>query len=306
MEDTVAHLLNESIPPARLGELLREARRRRGWKRKDVAAQVAIDADRLRAWERGTKRVPDDVFTRLAGLYGDDLALPTRQPVSADTDWLVVGPYEQPLMEGTPEEVIQGYIKIVQRLRKTKSGKSLELRAGDVQVLAQALQGDPEEIERRIADALGCSRDEARALHAEMLRRKVLLPVASLAVGIAAIAGVSHATSADAAAPSAPAPKTPAVEQVAQVREMWDAVPAPTTTVAPAPTIVPAPPVTTAVVPVPDTRVEHPQPDPIVQPVTTTTAISHLEIIEGQEPTGDVGILPGEDQHGPILGPPGD
>jgi transcriptional regulator with XRE-family HTH domain len=303
MEDTAAPLLDE-IPPARLGELLREARRRRGWKRKEVAAQVAIDADHLRAWERGTERVPSDVLSRLAGLFDDDLAVPARQPVSADSDWLVVGPYEQALMEGTSEEVIQGYIKIVKRLRKTKPGKSLELRADDVQVLAHALQGDPADIERRIADALGCSREEARALHAEMLRRKVLLPVASLAVGVAAIAGVSHAASADAAAPSAPAPNTPAIEQVAQVREMWDAVLAPTITVAPTTTTVPAPPVTTAVVPIPDTRVEHPQPDPLVQPVTTTTAISHLEIIEGQQPTGDVGILPGEDQHGPILGPP--
>lgn len=302
MEDTLALLLDASMPPARLGELLRDARRRRGWKRKEVAAQTGVDADTLRAYERGTKGVPADILTRLAGLYGDDLSVPVREPLSADSDWLVVGEYEQPLMEGTPEEVILGYIKIVKQLRKTKPAKFLELRGSDVHVLAQALNGDPDEIERRIAEALGCSRDEARELHAEMLRRKVLLPVASLAVGVVAFAGFAHATQADATAPSAPAPQATVAQEVAQVRAVRTtpttaapAAPAPPTTVAP------APPVTAAVVAVPNTIVEH--------PVTTTTAISHLEIYEGDPPvdnaaTDDVGILPGEDQHGPILGPP--
>lgn len=293
-------LLDESMPAARLGALLREARRRRGWKRKEVAAQAGIDSDKLRAYERGTKRVPEAVLIKLAGLYGDDLCVPTRTPVAANTDWLVVADYEQPLMEGTPEEIIVGYIKIVKRLRKAKPGKSLELRDADVRVLAQALSSDPDEIERRIAEALGCSREEARALHAEMLRRKVLLPAASLAVGVAAFAGFAHATQAEA---EQTPPSTPIEASL-----VWEgSVPAPTTTT----TAAPAPPVTTAVVPVPNTVVEHPQPEPVpepapvvLQPVTTTTAISHLEIQDGEQPQNDVGILPGEDQHGPILGPP--
>jgi transcriptional regulator with XRE-family HTH domain len=296
MEDTLALLLDQSMPPARLGELLREARRRRGWKRKEVAAQAGVDADKLRAYERGTKRVPNDILTRLAGLYGDDLSVPTRTPVAANPDWLVVAEYEQPLMEGTPEEVIVGYIKIVKRLRKAKPGQNLELRDADVHVLAQALHSDPDEIERRIADALGCSREEARALHAEMLRRKVLLPVASLAVGVAALAGFTNATQAN----PVPTPSGPIEASL-----VWEnSAPAPTTT-----TPAPKPPVTTAVVAVPHTVVEHPHPEPapapvVQEPVTTTTAISHLEIYENEPPVNDVGILPGEDQHGPILGPP--
>jgi transcriptional regulator with XRE-family HTH domain len=292
--DTLALLLDESIPPARLGELLRDARQRRGWKRKEVAAQAGVDADKLRAYERGTRRVPESVLVKLAGLYGDDLSVPARTPVAANSDWLVVADYEQPLMEGTPEEVIVGYIKIVKRLRKAKPAKFLELRDADLHVLAQALHSDPDEIERRIAEALGCSREEARALHAEMLRRKVLLPVASLAVGVAAFAGFAHATEAN-------ADQTPPAAPIEASLVWQDSAPAPTTT-----TAAPTPPTTTAVVPVPDTTVEHPQPEPeplpaIVQPVTTTTAISHLEIRAGEQPQDDVGILPGEDQHGPIL-----
>jgi transcriptional regulator with XRE-family HTH domain len=296
MDDTLKLLLDESMPPARLGELLRDARQRRGWKRKEVAAQARIDADKLRAYERGTKRVPADILTRLAGLYGDDLLVPPRTPVAANSDWLVVADYEQPLMEGTPEEVIVGYIKIVKRLRNAKPGKNVELRDSDVHVLAQALSSDPDEIERRIADALGCSREEARALHAEMLRRKVLLPVASLAVGVAAFAGFAHATQAE-------AEQTPPAAPIEASLVWQDSAPAPitTTTSAPTPTTT-----TTTVVPVPDTTVEHPPPEPgpvpaIVQPMTTTTAISHLEIQAGEQPQNDVGILPGEDQHGPIL-----
>ena len=297
--DTLALLLDESIPPARLGELLRDARQRRGWKRKEVGARAGVDADKLRAYERGTRRVPESVLVKLAGLYGDDLSVPARTPVAANSDWLVVADYEQPLMEGTPEEVIVGSIKIVKRLRNAKPGKNLELRDADVHVLAQALSSDPDEIERRIADALGCSGEEARALHAEMLRRKVLLPVASLAIGVAAFAGFAHATEANAEQPG------PAREELAPIHSVWTT---PATFAPPPPTRSVSPPTTTAVVPVPDTVVEHPQPEPaptpvpaIVQPVTTTTAISHLEIREGEQPQDDVGILPGEDQHGPIL-----
>ena len=36
-------------------------------------------------------------------------------------------------------------------------------------------------------DALGCTREEARTLHSELLRRKVVLPVAGLAAGVAAL-----------------------------------------------------------------------------------------------------------------------
>jgi hypothetical protein len=69
------------------------------------------------------------------------------------------------------------------------------LRTVDIVALAGALARDRETIEQRIADALGCSPVEARRLHAELLRRKVILPVAGLAAGMAALAGAAQAPS---------------------------------------------------------------------------------------------------------------
>lgn len=193
--DVVALLLDDAMTPARLGKLLRDARKRRGWTRQQAAKAAGIKPGRLRDYERGAKDIPAPVCERLAEEYGDDLAahVPVRVPLRADADWLVVGPYEDPLMTGSPDEVIRDYITIVKRLRKAKGGAPLALRAGDLVTLAAALGTERDDIEARIAEALGCSREEARALHREMLRRRVVLPVAGLAAGVAAMASVAYA-----------------------------------------------------------------------------------------------------------------
>src|SRR5204863_3470841 len=77
--------------------------------------------------------------------------------------------------------------------RDTGPGDPLALRTADIVALAGALGRDPEAIEQWIADALGCTRAEARRLHGELLRRKVILPVAGLAAGMAAFAGSAAA-----------------------------------------------------------------------------------------------------------------
>jgi transcriptional regulator with XRE-family HTH domain len=236
MGNIVALLLDDAMPAGRLGGLLRAARKRRGWKRKQAAARAGTTAEKLRAYERGTRRIPAEVCTRLAECYGDDLLayIPQREPLevaalSADSG---------------EDETLTDFVRLVRRLRHAKPGEPLPLRAVDVAALAFALDADPEAIEHRIMDILGCSREEARSLHRELLRRKVVLPVVGLAASVVAIAGVQAAQAAT------DRPARPPASQAAVTAVPADDIAPPTTIAVPGPA--PTSPTTPTTVPAPD------------------------------------------------------
>jgi len=199
MSEVVALLLDDAMPAERLGALLRAARKRRGLSRKQAAAVTGLTALKLRRYERGEKPVPPVVCARLAECYGDDLTahVPLRVPPEISAREIVVDGFRQPVGADL-DDVVAGFVDIVQRLRDAGPGEPLALRATDVVALAGALGRDRDEIERSIADALGCSPTVARALHAELLRRKVILPVAGLAAGVAAFGIAAYTTHAPA------------------------------------------------------------------------------------------------------------
>jgi transcriptional regulator with XRE-family HTH domain len=288
MSAIVALLLDDAMPPERLGELLRAARKRKGWKRKQAAGVVGIKASRLRDYERGTKTIPADICEQLAELYGSDLAahVPMRVPPQINRDWLVVEEHRLPRVHGTTDEVVHEYAQIVSRLRGAKPGEAVPLRAGDLAVLGSALESDPAEIATRIAATLHCSVDEARSLHRQMLRRKVVLPVAGLGASAIAIAG-AHTAYASSSAPSLP-PVTspPAVEHVVST-------PATLVTLAPTPSTPPPTALVERVTPPP--TVPAPVTDATVpadqQPEDVPPAVTPPSIEPDDTP---VSVLPGE------------
>jgi len=304
MSDVVALLLDDAMPAERLGALLRAARKRRGLTRKDVGAVVGISAFTLRRYERGEKQVPPEVRARLAECYGDDLSahIPQRIPPQIGGGAIGAGGLQQ-VVGPDVEDVIAGFIDIVQRLRDTEPGAPLALRATDVIALAGVLGHDREEIEQRIADALGCTPAVARTLHAELLRRKVILPVAGLAAGVAAFTGAAYTThtpasgarietsTLDTTPTTAVRPKT-TTTAVPRPKTSTTAKPAPApTTAAPAATAATAAPPTTAphytdaTVP-PDQQAADvpvslapPQPDPNDPPVSILPGETPITII---------------------------
>ncbi len=209
MSEVVALLLDDAMPPERLGALLQAARKRRGLKRKPAAAEAGTTVAKLRAYERGLEPVPADVCAQLAECYGEDLTahVPLRMPLQFEDRHLVIGDVQQPVGPGG-DDVIAGYVDIVRRLRNTEPGDPLALRAVDIVALAGALSRDRDAIEQQISEVLGCNRAEARRLHGELLRRKVILPVAGLAAGMAAFAGSAAAVQ----SPSSPGAKTETVQ----------------------------------------------------------------------------------------------
>jgi transcriptional regulator with XRE-family HTH domain len=300
--EPVALLLGDALPPERLSALLRAARRRRGFTRKDVAAMAGVRKARLRAYERGEEAIPPEVCARLAECYGESLTahVPLRAGSGAADGRLILGPDELALAGASPDGVLEAYAEILRRVRRAKPGEPVPLRAADIAALSAALETDTDTVEARLAAILGCSREEAHALHRELLRRRVVLPVAGLAAGVAALAGVHAAQAAPGddrrvgpapAAPTATAPPTTAPAPAA---------PAPGPVAAPATTVPAAAPATT----VPAVEAPPPAPGPgpadvraaapgVPEPEPGPPAPLPRPIIDPDDRT-PVGVLPGE------------
>lgn len=300
----MALLLDDEIPAARLGRLLRDARKRAGMKRRVAARRAGVSADELRRFERGDDLVPAAVCARLAEVYGDDLTahVPLRIPVQLHEHWLVAAGAVQPVGTTRPEDVLAGYAALLRRLRGARPGEPLPLRAADLAALSAALGGTPEDVERRISELLGCSREEASALRADLLRRKVVLPVAGFAAGVAMFAAAQAGASNDRPAPvPAPGPAdAPASADAPAAPERVELAPLASEPPVPAPVAVPAaPPAEVGPPPAP-------APGPAAADaaggdeggLTDATVPPELRPPDTPPVTDDppVGILPGEDE----------
>jgi transcriptional regulator with XRE-family HTH domain len=314
MSEVVALLLDDAMPPERLGALLLAARKRSGLKRKQAAAAAGTTAAKLRKYEHGDRAVPAGVCAQLAECYGDDLTahVPLRVPLQISSDTLTMGDTHQPIGPDV-DDVIAGYIDIVSRLRSTGPGDPLSLRTVDIMALAGALGRDRATIEARIAEVLGCTPTEARRLHGELLRRKVILPVAGLAAGMAAFAGVAYAAHSPAssthvqtrtlsAQPSSPVTPTTVTTPTTATPPTTAPATTPATTAKPvsrthikhvtAPTTTPAP-KTDATVPVKQRQAEvpvsvaPPQANPDDPPVSVLPGETPITVIGSPDSTSD-------------------
>ena len=198
-------------------------------------------------------------------------------------------------------DLLQSYSNVLRAVRGARRGEPMGLRADDVAALALAIGADGHDIEIRIQALLGCTPAEAQIVHRELLRRRLLTPVAALAVGAAFVMVPAAAAQGDrptlgpetdpqaqtstSAAPTA-LPGTPATGATPTTLATS------TTVVVSAPASGPAIEMTTTVAtygPHADPSLEVPTATPAptaptapAAPVTTTIA-------------PDIGVLPGED-----------
>jgi transcriptional regulator with XRE-family HTH domain len=249
----VVALLLDDIAPPRLGTMLRAARKERGLTRRDVAGRVDITPGHLRRIERGDAPVPPHLIAALAECYGEELAaqFATRMPIQVDERRIAVGSEIEVLESDDTESVLRTYVAIVARLRQSQPGAPIALRAADLVALSSALGQDAGQVEARIVDILGCSPHEAHSLHMEMLRRKLVVPVAGLVAGLAVVTGVgvgvAHAATntapqpvpVTAAAPHVTAPPTTVVAKPALPVTPTTAAPAAVTPATQAPVATP-------------------------------------------------------------------
>jgi transcriptional regulator with XRE-family HTH domain len=277
----VVALLLDDLAPPRLGTLLRGARKARGLTRREVAHRAGTTPADLRRYERGDAPVPPSLVAELAECYGSALTeqLATRAPIEVDDRRMVVGDEVAALDTTDGDEVLGKYVELVSRVRQAPPGEPIALRVDDLVALSIAIGRDTDDVEARIVDLLGCSPREAKSLHAEMLRRKLVLPVAGFVAGLAIVGGVGVASASN---PPSPGPAGHGGEVVGRVVPASHDVAAPSTTAAPTtrtepPVTQAAPPPTAAPVapeapvgePAEDPAVSGPAADPHARPVIT-------------------------------------
>ncbi len=186
-------MLDTTIPPRRLGRALRAARRALGLRRQVAAARLGVTPRVLVAWERGEERVPSSMAIALTDLYGSHLTdrVPDRDPARVEFGTLVLGEHVRVQAATAAEEMLGDYVEILRTVRDAKPGEPIPLRAADLEALAAALGENTDDIDARIVELVRCTPEQATLLHHELVRRRVLVPAAGLAIGVAAIAGVA-------------------------------------------------------------------------------------------------------------------
>jgi len=208
-------------------------------------------------------------------------------------------------------DLVASYAAVLATVRATRPGDALRLRTDDLEVLALAVGADGHDVEARIRGLLGCTAEEARRIHKELVRRRLLQPVAALAVGTAIIWGPAAAARGDRPHLGSPEPSTtvavtpaptPAsagaasATDVADIADMMGTGPQMTSDFGSAPTTtVPAAPETTVDATPLATEPEAAQPEVAVD----TPVAAEPETAA----TPDVGILPGEEPTAVVTSP---
>jgi len=291
----VVALLLDDLAPPRLGTLLRAARKHTGSTRREVAQRIGTTASDLRRYERGDTPVPPRLIAALAECYGEELTtqLATRAPIRLDERRLVVGTESRALESDDADELLGHYVDIVARLRSSQPGAPLALRTDDLVALSSALGQDSDRVEARIVDLLGCTPFEAHSLHSEMLRRKLVLPLAGLVAGIALVSGAGMAQ----ASAGAQAPASESVGHVAAAHIAAGHVAAGNVVTAvvdtPPTTVVVKPPAPTPPPPTPETpTTQAPAPEVSDAPVADAQATMPPPVIQPDDTP--MGIPPNE------------
>jgi transcriptional regulator with XRE-family HTH domain len=191
--------LTEGVPTGRVGERLVQARREAGMGRWRASRVAQISRSNLVRMERGRMRPPDGTLIALCRTY--DVAVSWLVPERSGNE-VVVGAGRIEVAgrtrvlsggdgdgERAVEAVLASYLAIVRELRGVAAGGLVSLRDEDLVALARSLGDTPSEIEARLVDLMKLSREEARAVRRELLKRRVAVPAAGLLLATAAVTG---------------------------------------------------------------------------------------------------------------------
>jgi len=188
-------MAHDEISIRRLGAALHDARVSAGLSRRETAARAGCTIGQLRAFERGEAQPDDAQIERLALACSRPVGaiVPTRgdAPIGLADGRLHVGGASAALQSAEPptDEVLRSYLGVVYELREAKPGTRIPLRDRDLDALATALGSDPEVVETHLVELMDVTREEAAAMRRALLRRRVLLPAASIALAAGMVAG---------------------------------------------------------------------------------------------------------------------
>jgi hypothetical protein len=187
------------VPPVRLGRILHDARQAHGETLPELVRRsgLAYDESWFADLEAG-RVLLDEALVRWAGaLYGVSSSeiVPARSQLVIDLDegMISAGGRATALAStgeaGSVDAVLANYLALVYLLRDLPPGTPIPLREVDLTVLSQALQRDRRDLRTSLGRLISAD-GAALARRSESLRRRLIVPVAGILVGLTAVGGL--------------------------------------------------------------------------------------------------------------------
>jgi transcriptional regulator with XRE-family HTH domain len=173
-----------------VGWLVARARAAAGSTDRDLADAVGVPLRLVRVWERGDAVPTDDEMEAIALACGTRLTelLPRRDSVLFDraTGIMRMGDEAVAIGPGAADndDILSAFVTMVRRQRGLRPGDDVKLRQEDLDALVEALDLDDDELEERLVGLIGMSRSQAAAVRAQLLRRRLAVPVVGMLAGI--------------------------------------------------------------------------------------------------------------------------
>ena len=177
------------MPAARVGWLVARARAVAGITDRDLASSLSLPVRTVRRWERGDLVPTDDEVEAIAAACGTRLTelLPRRASVSYDPSTGIMRMGDQSVaLPGSMldnDTVLSAYIGMVRRQRGLRPDQDVKVRQEDLEALGEALDLDDDELEERLVRVIGMSRTQAAAVRAQLLRRRLAVPMVGMLAG---------------------------------------------------------------------------------------------------------------------------
>jgi hypothetical protein len=183
------------VPPVRLGRLLGDARQTHG---EDLDALVrrcglAYEEEFFVEVEAGRAPLDESMVRWLTDLYGVEAGalVPARSHLVIDlNEGLVsVGDARLAADSSDPDRILTNYLALVYSLRGLPVGTPIPLRHVDLNVLGDALRLSSRDVSAALGQMMNGGTDQVRE-RARTLRRRVIVPVAGVLVGLTAVGGL--------------------------------------------------------------------------------------------------------------------
>jgi hypothetical protein len=170
--------------------LVARARAVAGIADRDLASSLGLPVRTVRRWERGDVVPTDDEVEAIAAACGTRLTelLPRRASVSYDPSTGIMRMGDQAVaLPGSMldnDAVLGAYIGMVRRQRGLRPDQDVKVRQEDLESLGEALDLDDDELEERLVRVIGMSRTQAAAVRAQLLRRRLAVPMVGMLAGL--------------------------------------------------------------------------------------------------------------------------
>jgi transcriptional regulator with XRE-family HTH domain len=178
------------MPAARVGWLVARARSVAGIGERDLASSVGVPVRTVRRWERGDLVPTDDEVEAIASACGARLTelLPRRAVVSYDPSTGIMQMGDQAVAIPTTsldnDTVLAAFVALVRRVRGLRLDQDVKVRQEDLDALGEVLDLDDQELEERLMRIIGMSRSQAAAVRAQLLRKRLAVPMVGMLAGL--------------------------------------------------------------------------------------------------------------------------